>query len=245
MNAGGVERIARRRRRPDRNRPRRAMAEGRDARHVAGGWPANPADAARRIEQRQGDAQRQRPGRTAPRATPQEDAGAAAGPDEHRPGPPHGLWLAGARQFHDETPRGDDDQPPRGGFRRTQQPQHGAVETAGQGLGQVGRLAERRGCGLRNSIREQANAGAAADHRDQRHEHQLQTLPVFLDGPIPIHRHAFPPNRRGHCRLDREGVDKKADGEWGEGVSLGGGRDRCTDAGANAGGSRLFPARTN
>ena len=44
-----------------------------------------------------------------------------------------GLGLRGRRQGHDQTTGGRDDQPPRGGFGRTQQPQHGAVEMAGQG----------------------------------------------------------------------------------------------------------------
>jgi hypothetical protein len=34
---------------------------------------------------------------------------------------------------YDQTTRGHDDQPPRRGFGRTQQPEHGAVEMARQG----------------------------------------------------------------------------------------------------------------
>jgi hypothetical protein len=46
-----------------------------------------------------------------------------------------GLGLAFSRsgQGHDQATRGRDDQPPRGGFGRTQQPQYGEPETAGQG----------------------------------------------------------------------------------------------------------------
>ena len=41
--------------------------------------------------------------------------------------------FARGRQGHDQTTRGRDDQPPRGGFGRTQQPQYGEPEMAGQG----------------------------------------------------------------------------------------------------------------
>jgi hypothetical protein len=52
------------------------------------------------------------------------------------------LWLHGrglrrgfsrGGQGHDQTTRGRDDKPPRGGFGRTQQPQYGEPEMAGQG----------------------------------------------------------------------------------------------------------------
>ena len=96
-----------------------------------------------------------------------------------------GLRGRGRRQGDDDPARGHDDQPPRRGFGRAQQAEHGTVEMARQG----GRA-----------------TAVQPGHGDEHGQHALQRLAVLLDCRIPVHRRL--PSRRRDCSAGWEGVEK-------------------------------------